>query len=687
VSDRFQVFPNLNVTVGVNYVRDSGRTNSDLSAIPCSAINTTIVTAPPCAANALVLDQFGLLPPAQTGNPQSLGTSVNQPNYDFAPQAAIGWDPGHNGRTVVRASGGMFFDNFLLQNAYQDRINRLSNGQYARGLTLCPTGAVLFPDSATAKDVVSSADGLDIASQICGQPPGAQPLGPTGPTVATAIEDLQAQFLATQAAVTGGPNVYSLANSLANFGGLLAPTYKTPRVVHMSLGLQRAVGEHSSFSIDYVRQIGTQFPLGIDTNHVGDSRYLTNGSDPNPTNNNYAPELAAITATVVPVGCPRATYAGSGSLLGGSQDSVACYLQRVTGASITDFARHGLDSSNSFCGPFPCSVLGKNQASFGGINPAVGSNVMFFPAGRSRYQGLNLNVRTSGDNLARGVRHWDLAVSYTYSAYESNIASPNGSGGDYSLLPVAQDYVRPHVGHFGSSGLDRRSLLAFTPSLEFRRGPRLTLIAQMASPLPLSLYLPQQDGGGVAGELFRTDVTGDGTVGDLLPGKMKLGSVGRYSGDNITKAIQFYNANFAGQPTPAGNTLVNAHLFRSNQLAALGAVMPLIQQVNPGATPTWLKTIDLHLSWPLHVGERFRIEPNVSAFNILNLANFGGPGRQLSGILDGSPGTSINNATVAGNCGLSTAFCTSRLDRITPGSGTYGTGAPRQVEFGVRVTF
>jgi len=477
-----------------------------------------------------------------------------------------------------------------------------------------------------------------------------------------------------------------LANSVANFGGLLAPTYKTPRVVHMSLGLQRAIGERSSFSIDYVRQIGTQFPLGVDTNHVGDSRYLTDGSEANPANNTYKAELDAINATVAAnpasVACPLATSAGSSS-----QAAVNCYLQRVAGASITDFARQGLDSSNAFCGPFPCAVLGKRSASFGGINPLVGSNVMFSPAGKSKYQGVNVGLKTSGENLGHGVRHWDLAVSYTYSAYESNIASPNGSGGDYSVLPVALDYVRPHVGHFGSSGLDRRSLFAFTPSVEMRRGPRLTMIVQMASPLPLTLFLPQQDGGGVAGEIFRTDLSGDGTVGDLLLGKMKIGSVGRYSVDKVTNAINDYNANSAGKLTPAGQDLVSANLFSSQQLAALGAVTPLIQQVNTGATPTWLKTIDLHLSWPFHVGERFRIEPNASAFNILNLANFGGAGRQLSGVLDGSPGTSINNATVAGQCGVSKALCTSRLDRITAGSGTYGTGAPRQVEFGVRVTF
>ena len=94
--------------------------------------------------------------------------------------------------------------------------------------------------------------------------------------------------MAAQSGVTGGqPNVYSLTNSVANFGGLLAPDFKTPRVVHMDFGIQHQIGERGMFSIDYVREIGTQFPLGIDTNHVGDSSYLTDGDNSNPLLNTY----------------------------------------------------------------------------------------------------------------------------------------------------------------------------------------------------------------------------------------------------------------------------------------------------------------------------------------------------------------------------------------------------------------
>src|ERR1019366_2949935 len=202
---------------------------------------------------------------------------------------------------------------------------------------------------------------------------------------------------------------------------------------------------------------------------------------------------------------------------------------------------------------------------------------------------------------------------------------------------------------------------------ELPHGLRLAMIAHLASPLPLSVSLPQEDGGGVPGEIFRSDLSGDGTVGDLLPSF--IGSTGKYSTSKLTKTIAYYNGNYAGKLTPAGTALVNSNLFTPLQLVTLGAFSPVIQSL-PGhfAEATWLKT-------------------NLAVFNAFNFANFGGAGNQLSGVLNGAPGSSLNNASSAGFCGSSTTFCTSRLDRVLAGSGTYANGAPRQMEFGVRITF
>ena len=677
VGDTFNMFPNLSISLGLNYVRDSGRTDSDLGALPCSAINTTIVTAPPCTTG-LVLDQFGFFQNGASGH-QNLGQSVRQPNLNLAPQAGLAWDPGHNGRTVIRLSGGLFYDNFLLQNTYQDRINRLSNGQYNRSLTLCPTGAVLFPDGS----VVNSVNGVDIATGICGQPISA---------VSSLIQTLQSNFTTAQSTMTNSqPNMYSLQNSLANFGGLLAPGFKTPRVVHMSAGIQHQMGERGLFSFDYVREIGTQFPLGIDTNLVGDAGTQLVGTNTDPFLNIPA-ALTAISNTVAAAGCGPALFAGSSS-----QAAVDCYLKAVPTASIADFASHGLDSSSAYCGPFPCSVVAstdplhprQSQAAFGGLNPAVGSNIMYFPAGKSRYEAVHLSYHgVSGENPYKDVRRLDVAIAYSFSRYRTNIAEPNGSGGDYSLMNVAEDYIRPHLGHFGSSGLDRTHQFTFIPTVDFPHGLRLAMIAHLASPLPLSVRVPQMDGGGVAGEIFRSDITGDGTIGDLLP-ITHLGSTGKYSTSNLTKAIQHYNNTYGGQLTPAGVALVNNGLFSQAQLQqSLGAFSPVIAGL-PGhfAQATWLKTMDLRLSRPFQVGERLRLEPTFSVYNVFNWANFGGAGNQLSGVLNGAPGTSLNNSSSAGYCGSSTTYCTSRLDRVLPGSGTYSLGAPRQMEFGVRITF
>ena len=102
-----------------------------------------------------------------------------------------------------------------------------------------------------------------------------------------------------------------------------------------------------------------------------------------------------------------------------------------------------------------------------------------------------------------------------------------------------------------------------------------------------------------------------------------------------------------------------------------------------GVSP--LYTTDFHLSLRLRpnkiwhgLSERFVIAPEAAIFNVFNYQNWDPAGNVLRGILDGSEG-SANGTTAHG--------ATPRTNLVTLGSGTYGYGAPRQAEFGVKVSF
>ena len=646
--DTWKFWPNLTVTVGVQYVRDSGRSDSDLPAVPCSAVSPSYGTQTPCTGDGDLLTHFG-------GNSQ-LGGRVRQPDMNFAPQFGLAWDPGKAGRTVIRAGIGMYYDNNVFRNLLGDRAARLASGQLnAQANDPCAShGVVIFPGN-----VATTAAGL------CGQRIG---------SVATQIADLQTAFQTANAALTSSsPNPSFLGQSLNSQQGLLAPGYQTPRSLQMNIGLQKQLWAETLFTVDYVRNVGTHYLIGYDTNHVGDATHLNTNAGLNAINNTLA-------ANALSAGCAPATSAG-----GSSQAAVNCYLASVPSASISDFASHGLDSGGQYLAGAPASLFGLTPdtgAAFAGINPLVGRNTMFFPAGRSLYSGLQVSIRTHLTNPVRGVLGGSLQFSYTHSSFRSNLA---GGLGDQDLLPLAADFNHP-TAFFGSASQDRKNQFSAGSVLDLPRGLRLGLIANVASPLPQSLFLPAS--GGVPGEIFRTDVTGDGafggqsqtgasSYGDILPGT-NIGAFGRaVKLNNLNTIIGNYNTNFADQLTPAGVAVVNAGLLSRSQLQQLGGDLPSIANPLPGAVNLgWLRTFDVTLSRPFRMGDRFVVEPSISAFNVLNFANFDGPGNRLSGVLNGAAG-SINGTSAEDRV----------ANRVGPGSGVYTLGAPRQIQFGVRLTF
>ena len=101
IGDTWKIKPNFTLSYGLRYDRDTGRTDSDLPAIP--EINA----------------QF-----------PGLGNRVHQANLNFAPQLGVAWDPTKDGKTVIRAGIGLYYENVIYNNVLFDRPLRLSTGAF-----------------------------------------------------------------------------------------------------------------------------------------------------------------------------------------------------------------------------------------------------------------------------------------------------------------------------------------------------------------------------------------------------------------------------------------------------------------------------------------------------------------------------------------------------------------------------
>jgi hypothetical protein len=641
--DSWKIKPNLTLTYGLRYVRDTGRTDSDLGTIPCSALfangqpPSTLSPADvaalqaQCASAGSVLDMFG----------PGLGKPVKQPNGNFAPQFGFAWDPASHGKTVIRGGIGLYYENSIFNNNLFDRPGRLQQGLFLNFATACSNGAA---------SPVALPGGGTVTPTFCGQPIG---------TAAPAVIALQKQFQAATIAAGPSSNNAFIGNALSGFTSvvLFDPNYKTPRSVQMNIGMEHQLWKGVVLSADYVRNVQTHSLLAIDVNHVGDARFF---------NKNAA--QAAVAATLA--NCGAATV---------NQAIVNCptnptgqpgpYTPRP--ATMADFIFNGLGSGAETCGGAPCPT-----AAFGGKNSRLGVLQMLEPSGRSVYNGLQTSLKANVSNPIKGIKNFSWQVSYSLSSYI-------GTAKDGDFINTAIDNNDP--AHFiGPNALDRKHQLSFGGYVDLPWSFRFGAVSHFYSPLPVSLFLPTTGAG-----IFATDVTGDGSgdgtgvypVGDLLPGT-NVGAFGRsIPAGNLNQVINNYNNTQANTPTPAGQVLIQNGILTLAQLQALGGVQQSIALAPNGQVGLdWLKALDLKLSWPKKVTESFTIEPSVAVFNAMNFANFDAPGGALTGILGGGPG-SVNGTTMADrNNGLAAT-------RIGVGSGVFSLGAPRVIEFGLRLTF
>jgi hypothetical protein len=603
VGDVWKVKSNLTLSYGLRYVRDTGRTDSDVSALP--------------QLNALV---------------PGLGNSVRQPNTNLAPQVGFAWDPFHDGKTAIRGGVGLFFENSIWNNVFFDRPTRLSRGAFNSIPSACNGIGIALPIPVPGGTITPGPG-------TCGTADGG-PI-PIGLAVSN-ITAFQSQYQSLSSNNLNNPNP-QFAGTLLSKGlslpfGLLAPNYRTPRSVQINIGVEREIRRNMVLSGDYVRNVGSHYLLSVDQNHVGDVHFF------NPAN-----ARAAISVTNNSFGCGTGTGAAA----------INCAINN--GATMVNYAANGVTSANDFGGVCP-------TCAFQGANPLAPSLPLLEPVGQSVYNGLLIKLTQSLTSASPIVRSLNLQLAYSLSRFENSGAT------DQDIFSFALDYSSPNR-YFGPSGLDRTHQISFGAVAELPWSVRVGLIFHFYSPLSTTLFVPNTNLG--YGEIFRTDFTGDGTVQDPMPGT-NFGNFDRgINAGSLNNVINNYNGSVAGQPTPAGQVLINNGLFTLGQLQALGAVAPSVSLAPNGQVDlAWLRAFDLKLSWRHVFKEKLSVEPGIGIYNLFNFANFDLPGNTMTGLLLGSAG-SINGTT----------YLEHNINRVGVGSGVFALGAPRQIEFGLRVSF
>lgn len=618
IGDTWKLKPNLTLNFGLRYVRDTGRTDSDLPAVP--------------ELNALF---------------PGLGNRVRQDNNNFAPQAGFAWDPWKNGKTVIRAGGGLFYENVIYNNVLFDRPPRLAAGAFLQFPPAC-FGPGLPNTVATAGGPLTPGPG------VCGDAAGNPiAIGMAAPNIA-AFQSLY-QSLNPFNLSTPNPNYIPslLAAGISLPTGLFAPNYRTPYSIQMNAGIEREIRKGMKISADYVRNVTVHSLLTVDVNHVGDSRFF-----------DVAAAQTAVATANNSFGCG----------LSFAQAATTCAIG--AGATMADYAGNGLTSASDFGGS--CPAVAGLACAFPGVNPAAGQVPLLFPIGRSVYNALQVKLIQDLKNPVRGVKRLNLQVSYSLSRFTNNGGrsfNNNATPGeaDQDFITTALDFRDP-LRFSGPSLLDRTHQISFGGIVDFPASFSVSFVSHYYTPLPLPLLVPSS---GLAGDIFRTDFTGDGSVQDLVPGTAN-GSFGRgISASGLNAVLTNYNNTVANQATPAGQALIGSGLFTLAQLQALGGVAPTVPlapsgQVGLGA----VRAFDLKIAWSHTFNEKVKIEPSMGIYNLFNFSNFDLPPGTLSGLLVGGPGF-VNGTT--------------RKDRISNrvgvGTGVFGLGSPRTFEFGLKLSF
>ena len=658
VADAWKITPSMTVTAGVRYSADTNRENNAVKLPTCADASATVVYACGTAAGTTTL--FSLFQPSYTQS------NVNQPNSNFGPQLGVVYSPG-NHKTVFRAGIGIYYESVVFNNPSNAEGALLKTApSYASKNPCTSLTGITFPDGSI---VTTTPDGTSFTTNCLGRT-----LAQSASQFAALEKSYQANAKANSSIVNGS----YLGNTL-NASGLYAPNYKQPLSEQWNAGVQRELFKGAVLSADYIHNTTLRIGQTIDLNHQGAAR-----------NFNSANALAAINRV-----SPLVTTASCGTATAATAQSVvACIISNGTGAthqavSISTFASQGLDSAASYTNSSNWKYAGKTTpAAFTGSNVDLGSGSFIRPSGRSGYDALQLVYRQSTANPVRGITHANLQVSYNLSRVVSNLTSS-----DEFFTSGAYDADSPNQ-YIGRNSLDRTHELSFGGSINPKYGPEIGIIGHFFSAQPSNMTL---DSSLSSGNIFISDITGDGTTGDIAPGTLPGDYMHRFGPTSLAQYVSTFNSTYAGTPTPAGKAVIASGLMTLSQLTALGGVIQPIASLpaTRGNANPMFRSMDVNFSYPIRFNrfhEGLALVPMIAFSNVgkfSNFANVTASTLQNTTTAGGSPNNPATNSG-SGSAGYLNGindFGSYSNRRTYRGVGTFSQGAPRQTEFQLQLNF
>ena len=650
IADSWKIRPSFTLSAGVRWSVDTNRANQDLATPLCSDIDTTNQftdpTQVPCTGNTPLFSLWR----------SDLGQKVHQPYANFGPQVGFAYAPG-NQKTVLSGAAGIFYESDVFNNTTNARSALLKSGAFFADESVCGSGTLVQPDGTKVTSVTVNGTSLTI-KQVC-----ASSIATAAP-YAAALESLyQANSKANSISSNGG-----FVGENLTVSGVYGAPYRTPYSEQLNFGIQRELFKGSTLRADYVHNATLKIGQTQDLNHVGAARFL-----------NTAAAQNAINATLAQCGATTVAQAVASCQLHPGGAGAA-----NSGATIVDFAKNGLDSGVTYLGGNPASYNGDTVATgaaFPGQNPLLGTGSFILPIGRAGYDALQMVFREVKAHPAPGIVSSNVQVSYSLS----RIVTTAGSGTSDSFFNNASYDNDNPTATIGRASLDHKHEVSFGGSARLKYGPQVGVIGHFFSASPTSLTLDNQ---GIYANIFQSDLTGDGTTGDLAPGTVQGDYMHRVKPGTLPTYISNFNNTYANTLTPSGKALVAAGLFTTQQLIqAGGAIQPIAQVPNTRALanpPTRL--LDVNFSYPIQLAryrEGLSLEPAVAIYNVANFANYGTP----SGILQNTASAGGPQDLTTGYISGPNTFDTLNQNRVTRGTGTYNQGAPRTMEFQLKMNF